>query len=210
MKIFIRQVDQNKLKNHDEALGNAIDFVTLHTTELLLDSFPISAFKISGHLENVIKTGNTDVFELILRKVDIHALDINRLLTVTIRNGKFKCLFLDILKRKFSQLNFKMYLENVIFLALVEMDLEVFKFLLRNIDHEKFHAKLIVEIALQNEKFDIALLFLRKVSVDLLRMEKELVNELVNAIVFNDGNYLRRFRSNYFICSKRLRHIDYK
>lgn len=149
----------------------------------MLDSFPISAFKISGHLENVIKTGNTDVFELTLRKVDIHALDINRLLTVTIRNGKFKCLFLDILQRKFSQLNFKMYLENVIFLALVEMDLEVFKFLLRNVDHEKIHAKLIVEIALQNEKFDIALLFLRKVSVDLLRKEKELVNELVNAMV---------------------------
>lgn len=77
------------------------------------------------------------------------------------------------------------------------MDLEVFEFLLRNVDHENLNAKRIVMEALQKDKFDIALLVLGKVSVNLLTMEKELVDELVNAIVCNDGNYLRRILMSY-------------
>lgn len=111
LELFIRRVDHNKLKKHDEAFGNSIDFGTLQKTELLLDSFPISVFKITGHLEKVIKTGKSEVLELILQKVNINLLDIDRLLTVVIRDGKRKSLLLDILQRIFSQLNFKIYLE---------------------------------------------------------------------------------------------------
>ncbi|VDI00851.1 Hypothetical predicted protein [Mytilus galloprovincialis] len=193
LKIFIRQVDHNKLKKHDEAFGNSIDLGTLQITELLLDSFPMSAFNITEHLENVIQTGKTEVFELILRKVDIHLLDIDQLLTVAIRNGKGKGLLLDILQRIYSQLNFKIYLEKQIVSALAVMDLEVFEFFLQHVDHENINAKRIVMKALQRNKFDIALLILDTVSVNLLEMEKEVVDELVNAIVCNDRNYLRRF-----------------
>ncbi|CAG2200570.1 unnamed protein product [Mytilus edulis] len=143
VEIFLNKVDRIRLKA-DESFGFSLDNRTLQVTKLLLDHFPISDFKISTHLIKVIKAGKHECFELILQNVNIDLLDIDELLKEIIINGKCKLLLLDVLQRNMSKLNIQSKCQDKLFLALQIEDLEVFEFLLRNVDHENIDAKYLV------------------------------------------------------------------
>ncbi|XP_052097136.1 uncharacterized protein LOC127732119 [Mytilus californianus] len=196
VKIFLNEIDCKKLKA-DEAFGYSLDNRTLQVTKLLLDNFPISDFKISTHLIKVIEAGENECFQLILQNVNIDLLDINELLNVIITNGKCKGLLLDVLQRNISKLILQSKLQNKFFLALKNEDLEVFEFLLRNVDHENIDAKKLVIKALQQGKFNFALLLLRKVSVNELNMKNEIKDALINSISLEDKTCARRILMNF-------------
>ncbi|CAG2242595.1 ASB14 [Mytilus edulis] len=196
VKIFLNEVECGKLFV-DKAFFYSLNNPTLQVTELLLNKLPISDFQIYNCLQIVIKEGKTDCFQLLLRHGNIDLLDIDDLLTVIITEGKCKGLLLDVLKRNISKLNLQKKLQNKFFLAMTIWDLEVFEFLFRNVDHENIDAKEIVIESIKQEKFDVALLILRNVSVNVLNMTKEVIDELVNAIDLQDKMCVRRILMSF-------------
>lgn len=197
VEIFLNKVGRIRRLKADESFGFSLENRTLQVTKLLLDHFPISDFKISTHLIKVIKAGKHEFFELILQNVNIDLLDIDELLKEIIINGKCKLLLLDVLQRNMSKLNIQSKCQDKLFLALQIEDLEVFEFLLRNVDHENIAAKYLVIEALQQENFDFALLILRKVSVNVLKIKNDIKDYLINSIILQDKKCVRRILMNF-------------